>query len=118
MEGDDDDDDDDNYGEAMAIDVPHPHLDQREGSPEPETDEDDEDADWDAQSSLSDSPSEILIEGDDDDVVPPSFNFPTPAADHPPDVDRSATEGESNPPSQSEENGLENPRVVYGSDSK
>lgn len=108
---------DDDYAD-MVIDVPSHSLGDNGGPPDPETDEDEaEDESWEMESSLSDTGSEVLIEEDDDDIVPPSFSLVTPM--HPSSEDCSTTEDMATElPLELEEIQVEDSRVVYGSDSK
>jgi len=64
--------------DAVGPSLAAPFLDTGAGgdSPDPQSDEDDE---WDMESVLSDASTEILLNEDEDDVVPRSFNFSIPA---------------------------------------
>jgi hypothetical protein len=63
---------DDEYGDAMPIDLPPTSIIKEAESFDSEADDDDA---WEAGSSTSDAPTEVLIQEDEDDVVPPSFNL-------------------------------------------
>ena len=84
---DEDEDDKEDGGGAMDIDVlPPSNLSPfavEKSGPPPEQDED-----WETDSSVSDTSTEVLIEEDEDDVVPPSFSFHIQdrplSDDHPP----------------------------------
>lgn len=110
-------DSDDDYAD-MVIDAPSHSLGDNGRPPNPETDEDEaEDEAWEVESSHSDTDSEVLIEEDDDDIVPPSFSFVTPM--HPSSEDCSTTKDTvTELPLELEEIQVEDSRVVYGSDSK
>ena len=73
-DGEDSEEDDCYEEDAMPIDVPSASIAAKGMSPDPQTDEENN---WEADSSISDTPTEALIEDDEDDVVPPSFNFHT-----------------------------------------
>ena len=60
----------------LSLPPAHPLDVGARDSPDPQSDEDDE---WDMQSVLSDTSTEVLVDEDEDDVVPRSFNLPTPA---------------------------------------
>jgi hypothetical protein len=89
---------------------------ERLGSVEREAGED-SDA-WEAASSVSDAPSEVLVEEDDDDVVPFSFNLSTLARCS--DDDDRSTPDENPldlPPLQPREEPSPGSPTIYGSDS-
>ena len=73
-ENDEDEDDKEDGGDAMDIDL-FPPSDLSPSAVEKSGHPPDQDEDWEADSSVSDAPTEVLIEEDEDDVVPPSFSF-------------------------------------------
>ena len=99
-------------GDAVRF-VHHPSPPVEEGldSPDPDSDGDDE---WDAESMFSDASTEILVEEDEDDVVPCSFSLSAPTNPSPPEL------GEQLPElSTSSEEELSPPSAdVYGSNSE
>ena len=85
-----------------------------DNSPDPESDEEDE---WDMQSVLSDTPSEALLEEDEDDIVPLSFNLSTAAS---PSPDNDHSESNEQVPGHTPNPETNQPfphNRVYGSDS-
>jgi hypothetical protein len=110
-ENDEDEDDKEDGGGAMDIDdLPpsdlSPSAVEKSGPPP------DQDEDWEADSSVSDAPTEVLIEEDEDDVVPPSFSFHI--LDRPLSDDHPPSEQLPEPPQ--EERAISS-GAVYGSES-
>jgi len=82
---------------------------------DPGTDEDDE---WDMESMLSDTPSEVLVAEDEDDVVPRSFNLST-SADPSSNAGHSESDDHLSEPLPKPQEVRPSPHIaVYGSDSK
>jgi len=91
----------------------------RGDSPDPQSDDDnDDDNEWDMESMVSDASTEVMLEEDEDDIIPRSFN-PSASADTSPHDDRLELDGESPEDSpESEEGPLLPPAGVYQSDSE
>jgi len=80
-------------------------------------DDDDDDGEWDMESVVSDAPTEVLLEEDEDDIVPSSFNLST-SADTPPHDDHLELDNELTEESPESEEGPPSPVGVYRSDSE
>jgi hypothetical protein len=87
----------------------------RRDSPDPQSDEEDE---WDIESVSSDASTDVLIEEDEDDVVPRSFSLST-LTNSPLPSDHSKLDEQPIAPSSKSEEEPSSPSVgVCGSDSK
>jgi hypothetical protein len=103
----------------MEDDAPSGLTGENVGCVDSDTDEEDEwDGEWEEDSTLSESEGEVLLEEDEDEVVPAFFSL-SPATQSSDDDDISAT---SSPPPESPvhmpENGALDSKIVYGSNSK
>lgn len=75
------------------------------------------DDEWEEGSTLSEIGEEVLLEEDEDDVVPASFSLSLTT--QPTDIDVSTTDGVlAAPPAHMSENEALGSRIVYGSNSK
>lgn len=112
-DGDDDDGEDENNedNDSMLIDAPPLPTVEKAGPSDPETDEDEN---WEAGSSISDASTEVLIQEDEDDVVPLSFNFLTHER---PSDDCPMSEESPGLSEEPHEGNTVSPSAVYGSDS-
>lgn len=95
----------------------------RGDSPDPQSDgnddndDDENDDEWDMESVVSDASTEVLLEEDEDDIVPRSFN-PLSSADPSLHDDHLEFDEESPDDSPEAEEGLPSPASVYRSDSE
>lgn len=96
-----------------SLEIPFPDTEAGGDSPGPQPDEDDE---WETGSVLSDTSTEVMIEEDEDDIVPRSFNPQTPADCSPHDDCLELDEQLPKPSSNYEEEPCPLSAAVYGSE--
>jgi len=104
--------DDDPVGYA---DIPPLDTGARGDSPDLGPEEDDE---WDEESAFSDACTEVMVDEDEDDIVPPSFSLSTPVDPLSNGEAHNSGEQPSWPSSESKEEQPLPSIGVYGSDSK